>query len=1181
MKHMNYYDIESLDNVFTLANFKEEENHVDIYILCDNPSLTSAPDFPAQVQDRIYWCNHNFSGTVKTYDLGTQESCEHLAMTFGLSDAPMVNNPKSKSSYPAKFRPVCDTDPGYDPARHPFFGSYNGQNYDTTMLALFFYEVFFNRNGQTTFKKIKASMMREYNDDLFSETFKNAMPSYLAREKNKLGQFGYPNYSDPRWRIRRNMLMTGRQIDISVLNEKQRKVGLKRLLGMMGFQILESDKLDEKHSVIADTDELLDLIGYNASDVINLAKLANLKYYNAQFDLKHQLLHTYPELVYEKMETEYAPDKRPEKVRKDRLFVDSTSAQFAQKSLSPYGHLDDMRAVSFMYPHPEKAKEYGITPVNVLEEAKKFFYDRFPQPEVRAQFDNIYRYYKSIEGKNFNSSDHYREIFKDDALPVSVLKDIPKVPNCIPYFDKYGKPTSCFVNFSTGGVHGAEYNKELFDDDMFLWEQLKADFEYVTTTYPDADAFRQQFALKPKEITLPNGEVWTTASFNRAAKELLKLSEEERKELKAAIIPVTEITKTDVQQLQDTLCSKFNLPSKNDEKAKEFWNRDDNIWEKLTFNKTVTELLKLYEDELSEEEQEAFKASTKLLTTKTKQNMRVLLDLYPNIYVLDDIMNRPLGVPMPDGRILPVTIFLAPKKKDMPYTYKDVMASKPELFVEDEKGNWSLCKKYSYTSSNKANHEDFTSYYPNLLRMMMAFFNPGLGYDRYAEVFQQKQDYGKLMKDDSISKDERSKYSILREGTKLLLNSASGAGDATFDNNILMNNTIISMRIIGQLFSWRIGQAQTFEGAKIISTNTDGLYSVMEENRNNQILERESKNIGVEIEPEPLFLISKDTNNRLELTCDDFTITGASGGTVGCRKGPTMTKALAHPAIIDWALSEYLTVTAMGYKGLSMDKPFNETIGRNILQSAIRKHDPVEWLRLFQNVIASSPGSVRYNYAITDEDTITPIILRHYNRVFYMKDRTPGTVHLWSAVAKVISEATQAKRKRDGERYQMIERQALQVLQANGVDPIPNDKDIVHVKVTGIENEWYVYIQNKDLHDLTQQEFAFILDNLDYEKYLELLKNCYEDNWRNHLPNRNYVQFFNMGECKQITTSYRHAGIPGEKFPAVYHPQEFAEWNTEPDGTGTILLPNQPIETDMTVYAVYQSDKQAAQACVS
>ena len=36
----------------------------------------------------------------------------------------------------------------------------------------------------------------------------------------------------------------------------------------------------------------------------------------------------------------------------------------------------------------------------------------------------------------------------------------------------------------------------------------------------------------------------------------------------------------------------------------------------------------------------------------------------------------------------------------------------------------------------------------------------------------------------NISSDERDRYSVLREGTKLILNSASGAADANFESNI-------------------------------------------------------------------------------------------------------------------------------------------------------------------------------------------------------------------------------------------------------------------------------------------------------------------------------------------------------------------------------------------------------------
>ena len=40
-------------------------------------------------------------------------------------------------------------------------------------------------------------------------------------------------------------------------------------------------------------------------------------------------------------------------------------------------------------------------------------------------------------------------------------------------------------------------------------------------------------------------------------------------------------------------------------------------------------------------------------------------------------------------------------------------------------GSFSLDARYTYTSFDLTNHEDFTSYYPNMLRMMDAFFNEG------------------------------------------------------------------------------------------------------------------------------------------------------------------------------------------------------------------------------------------------------------------------------------------------------------------------------------------------------------------------------------------------------------------------------------------------------------------------
>ena len=962
----NFYDIESLDNVFTLCNYKHEDNTIDIFYLCDSPQILSGPiNLHELLLQRILDRNHNFNGNIALFDLHEKDANLHLIKTFGLSDARLVNDKTQTSSYPDEFRLVCDTDPEYDPDLHPYLFGYNSYNYDTTMLALYEYDIFTpriinaelnNATHELKFSPVTAHKMREYNDDLFSSEFKPNMPTYLARHKDPTtNKFRASDYSDPRWKIRKSMLMSGRHLDVARLNEKQQKVGLKRLLGMLGLQILESDKLGQGQDTIYNLDQFLELIAYNVSDCVNLQKLFSHKFYQGQFSLKKGLLETYPELIYEKLPNAYKPDIRPERVRRDRLTIDTSSAQFATKCLCPYDHLHDIKTVSFMYPSEVKSQELGIPRVNVLEESRKFFYDLFPQPELRARFDKIYNYYKTIEGKNFNFSENYKADFENDpeyAYPVN-LNTIPKVDTCLPYFNADGTPSSCFVTFSTGGVHGAEYNKVLFESDTKAFEALLADFDYVKSQYPDPIDLK-----KAKKIT------------------------------------------------------------------------------------------------------------------------------------------------MPDGRELKATDFLKSGSTMTKASYKDIEKKRPVLFKLKDDGSTELNKDYVYTSADPTNHEDFTSYYPNMLRMLSAFYNTGLGYDRYAEIFDNKQKYGKLMKDKSRPEPEREKYSVLREGTKLILNSASGAGDANFESNVRMNNQIISMRIIGQLFTWRIGQAQTYQGAKITSTNTDGLYSVLDPAINNPILEKESKDINVEIEPEPTYLISKDSNNRIEFDEATGEIESASGGTLACRKGPNPTKALAHSAATDWAMTEYLIMAAFKYKDASLSLPFSNTIGMNILKSMESKFDDIKFLNLFQNIIASSTGSISYIFGTTDADPSTPIIMQHYNRVFILKDNTPNCVHLQTACAKAITPAMKATRAKAGYRPVQHDNTAMNILKAHGVGPsdIGLDKEATIKKVTNIEPEWYMFVQNKALSDLTPEEIKFIKDNLDYDKYLLLLRKCFEKNWMNTMP---------------------------------------------------------------------------------
>lgn len=1007
----HFYDIESLQNVFTLANFKPRENECDIYVLCDDDRLTKDPRFISMATDRIHEKNKNFTGSVRFLNLKREEANRHLARTFGLSDALVVNNPKYRSSYDAydpSFRLVCDTDPEYaeNPDEYPYYMGYNSYNYDTTILAAYLYEVF--RLEQTTpggasvpvFHPVTARLMNLFNEHMFSARFKSCMPDYLGCTQNADGSWSRMDWGNPRWRIRKNMLMSGRHVDVARLNEKAVKVGLKRLIGMLGGQILESDKLKPGQNVIENLDQLCDLIAYNVSDVVNLKLFVfDHPVYQGQFGLKKGLLSTYPELIYEKKPDSYEPNISPYTVRRDRLFVDSSSAQLATKSLCPYGHLTDIPVVSYLYPSERKAAELGIQRVNVLDELKRFFYAKFPQPEIRAEFDKIYKYYKQLEGKNFNQSKNYAEDYESQRANYASLypnavfegEDVAKyskADTCMTYYNKDGTPSSCFVTFSIGGIHGAEYNKPLYEAHLASYARELDFMQQVQRQFPDPRDLKK---AKHVEVTAADGSV------------------------------------------------------------------------------------RLY----------------------------------------------PAGKFLKSGSTL--------KKAE----YRDVTAKRPTLFVYDKSGNTKLRKDYVFTSADPTNHEDFTSYYPNLLRMMSAFWNEGLGYDRYAEIFDNKQHYGVLMKPKNanlspesaekyrhlremtglpldplvVSDDERAVYVVQREGTKLILNSASGAADATFESNIRMNNTIISMRVIGQIFSYRIGQAQTYEGAKITSTNTDGLFSVMESTVNDQILARESADIGVEIEPEPTFLISKDTNNRMEIDIDSDQIQAASGGTLACRtwakKGPSPSKSLAHPAIIDWALAEYLLRAGKTQTDrISLSSDFDDEIGMEIIQQAIHDFEPARMLNLFQNVIASSPGSITYVFATHPDLPAVPRIMQHYNRVFIMKDGTPGTLHLHAACAKKLTPAMINTRKRENLPMTDHDPVALQVLQGNGVGmrDIPSECEATIKKLSGVDEDWYMLVMNKDLSFLSDAEVRDIVDNLDYDKYLTLLRDAFTNSWKNKTP---------------------------------------------------------------------------------
>lgn len=1119
-----FYDIESLSNVFSLCAYTPREggpSTLEVFYLVDDQALRQAVDTEVLLT-RIHTGNPALPLTLMAFhDLSTPEANVRLAQLLGLSDAALVNDPGwgAASNYPADLRPVCDTDADYNPTRHAFLVGYNSMNYDTVIAALYLSEVFDHlashniaiekakerirllkdpqeladahrrvtlmHSRPPAFAPITARSIRTHNDRLFSDQFSDYMPGYIGWETAAA-------------KIRRSMINSGRHIDAARLNELQQRVGLKRLLGMLGHQIKESDRLSND-TTITDLEDLYELLAYNVADCLGLSHLFRHPAYAGNFDLKAGLLEQYPETRY----------NRKHQVRPDRLSIDSSSAKFVGRILAPYDPLTDIEAVSFVYPHPEVAKERGIASVNVLDECVTFFETQVApdratnaaQAKAYQQFMDVVSYYRSIEGQNFNDSEEYAQLYNKPAMSLRLM---PKKPNNLPYFTADGTPSSCFATFSTGGIHGAEADTVTFEHDLQTYVNAFEQLVIAKQTFAKATDFVAEARRQHNVLTLPDGST--------VDKALVLLGSDPEK-------------------------VRYRKPKKGDHYQ----------------NKQLARAQAQVEDPAA------------LLATQRP----------------DD---QALHVVMADGRVLDGKVILAKATLNTATWRESPSKKKPALFVDKEDGSTRLHPKFTRTSVGMVIHEDFTSYYPNLLRNMRAFYNPDLGEDRYAKIFFDKERYGAEMKMPGLSSEDYARLNTLRNGTKLILNSASGAGDATHKTPIRMNNQIISMRILGQLFSWRIGQAQTLAGARIISTNTDGLYSVIEadgfdEQTNNRVLAEQQAAIGIDIEPEPLFLISKDSNNRLELgaprknrelawtirpeavirndggfNLEPLEIHAAGGGTLACHAGPTPTKALAHPAVIDFALARYLQhISARGQAALAED--FDRALGRKIMDEALNQQDLVKTALLFQTMVTASRGSITYPFAAdpipqpgpvgeyandetveeatgdsavdaldqspddsadadqagSDSAALTGVRpLQMVNRAFVVRPGTPGAVSLHNAGAWKVSPASKARREQISEPDRVRQDPvAIKILRHHGLANtswcaaneslirLPEDQDIQVRRINGIDPLWWMFICNEDLHVMETARLKTLIDSLNLEVYVQMLAETFTNNWKN------------------------------------------------------------------------------------
>lgn len=313
-----------------------------------------------------------------------------------------------------------------------------------------------------------------------------------------------------------------------------------------------------------------------------------------------------------------------------------------------------------------------------------------------------------------------------------------------------------------------------------------------------------------------------------------------------------------------------------------------------------------------------------------------------------------------------------------PFMYTPGSSSRKPDGRQTQRAQEGLLDRYKYTSIGDSAHQDFDGYYVMLLINMGVFYD-GHGKDVYDEIYQFRLDLKRQLKSLEYGTKEYELANTQQLGYKLVLNSASGILDASFDTRLRANNKALSMRGIGNLFTFRIGMMLAMAGASIPSSNTDGVYAFnIDLALNKKLVDAELKKLYVKIKPEPCYLVSKDANNRMEV--EDGKVTSSRGATLTSAEGASVENRLAHPAMVDKVMTLYLQNEGV----------LDGDVKRDLIDKAIEDYlkDP-KIIDTFEEYNDAAKRSVVYMSSWIMRSTSGSIMVSSDDQVY------PGTIRSW------------------------------------------------------------------------------------------------------------------------------------------------------------------------------------------
>lgn len=236
-------------------------------------------------------------------------------------------------------------------------------------------------------------------------------------------------------------------------------------------------------------------------------------------------------------------------------------------------------------------------------------------------------------------------------------------------------------------------------------------------------------------------------------------------------------------------------------------------------------------------------------------------------------------------------------------------------------------------------HIDWSSFYP-VMCSWMEIYKTTEGIDRYTDViegkFVQKPKIKALRREGLPEDDPELSYARwIEAGFKFILNNATGAGNTHNPWALLpVDNKTLSMRLVGNMHIWCLGQRLTQAGAYVISTNTDGLYIcnlTVEESQ--EVIDGYVRDYGMGVDPEPLKrFINRDTSNRIEFEEHEHDVDLVKGllthgQNLNFISNVSLGKNIKYPLAAGYAAIKYMTEDLDW-----LNKPYNPDRLREIIQ---------------------------------------------------------------------------------------------------------------------------------------------------------------------------------------------------------------------------------------------------------